>query len=83
MRKKKQKNLRVHMEELQGKLCDVVDMYLSELSSREKIENAPINQIASVLGVLIEKFTKNAPGSEDNGMLEQLIEGLKKDDSSS
>ena len=83
MRKKKQKNLRVHMEELQGKLCDVVDLYLSELSSREKIENAPINQIASALGVLIEKFTKNAPGVEDNGMLEQLIEGLKKDDSSS
>ena len=83
MRKKKQKNLRIHMEELQGKLCDVVDMYLSELSSREKIENAPINQIASALGVLIEKFTKNAPGGEDNGMLEQLIEGLKKDDSSS
>ena len=83
MRKKKQKNLRVHMEELQGKLCDVVDMYLSELSSREKIENAPINQIASALGVLIEKFTKNAPDDGDNGMLEELISGLKNNDSSS
>lgn len=83
MRKKKQKNLRVHMEELQGKLCDVVDMYLSELSSREKIENAPINQIASALGVLIEKFTKNTADSGDNGMLEELISGLKNNDSSS
>ena len=83
MRKKKKKNLRVHMEELQGKLCDVVDMYLSELSSREKIENAPINQIASALGVLIEKFTKNAPDDVDNGMLEELISGLKNNDSSS
>lgn len=83
MRKKKQKNLRAHMDELQGKLCDVVDMYLSELSSREKLENAPINQIASALGVLIEKFTKNAVSGEDNGMLEELISGLKNNDSSS
>ncbi len=83
MRKKKQKNLRLHIEELQGKLCDVVDMYLSELSSREKLENAPINQIASALGVLIEKFTKNTADSGDNGMLEELISGLKNNDSSS
>ena len=83
MRRKKQKNLRVHIEELQGKLCDVVDMYLSELSSREKLENAPINQIASALGVLIEKFTKNAADDGDNGMLEELISGLKNNDSSS
>ena len=83
MRKKKQKNLRLHIEELQGKLCDVVDMYLSELSSREKLENAPINQIASALGVLIEKFTKNSADSGDNGMLEELISGLKNNDSSS
>ena len=83
MRKKKQKNLRLHIEELQGKLCDVVDMYLSELSSREKLENAPINQIASALGVLIEKFTKNSADSGDNGMLEELISELKNNDSSS
>lgn len=83
MSRKKKKNLQVHLDELQGKLCDVVDMYLSELSSREKIENAPINQIASALGVLIEKFTKNAAANQDNGMLEELISGLKNNDSSS
>ena len=83
MRKNRQKNLRAYMEELQGKLCDIVDMYLNELSCREKLENAPINQIASALGVLIEKFTKNAPDDVDNGMLEELISGLKNNDSSS
>ena len=83
MSKKKQKNLRAYMEQLQGKLCDIVDMYLGELSSREKLENAPINQIASALGVIIEKFTKNAADQEDNGMLEELISGLKNNDSSS
>ena len=57
-------------------------MYLRELSNREKLENAPINQIASALGVIIEKFTKNADTSRDDGIIEELINGLKNNDSS-
>ena len=67
---------------MQGKMCKIVDMYLRELSNREKLENAPINQIASALGVIIEKFTKNADASRDDGMIEELINGLKNNDSS-
>lgn len=67
---------------MQGKMCKIVDMYLRELSNREKLENAPINQIASALGVIIEKFTKNADTSRDDGMIEELINGLKNNDSS-
>lgn len=63
-------------------MCKIVDMYLRELSNREKLENAPINQIASALGVIIEKFTKNADTSRDDGMIEELINGLKNNDSS-
>ena len=53
------KNLRSYIEVLQEELCSIVDMYLKELSNRDKLENAPINQVASALGVIIEKFTKN------------------------
>ena len=67
---------------MQGKMCKIVDMYLRELSNREKLENAPINQIASALGVIIEKFTKNADTSRDDGIIEELINGLKNNDSS-
>lgn len=76
------KNLRSYIEVLQEELCSIVDMYLKELSNRDKLENAPINQVASALGVIIEKFTKNTHQQQDNGMLEELIRGLKNNDSS-
>lgn len=83
MSKNDEKNLRGYIEEIQGKMCRIVDMYLSELSNREKLENAPINQVASALGVIIEKFTKNTASERDDGRLEELILGLKNNDSSS
>lgn len=82
MSRKKQKSLKGYIENVQGDLCKIVDIYLSELSNPEKIEGAPINQIASALGTIIEKFTKNSGSEPDNGMLEQLIADLKNDDSS-
>lgn len=37
----------------------LIKLYMKELSNPEKIENAPINQIASALGTLIEKFGRD------------------------
>lgn len=83
MTENQHKNLRSYIEVLQDELCGIVDMYLKELSNRDKLENAPINQVASALGVIIEKFTKNIGQQEDNGMILDLIRGLKNNDSSS
>lgn len=82
MKQKKHTTLQQYIGESQSELCKIADMYLDELSNREKLEGAPLNQIASALGTLIEKFTKNFGGEPDNGMLEQLISELKNDDSS-
>lgn len=38
----------------------LIKLYMKELSSPEKLEHAPINQIASALGTLVEKFGKCA-----------------------
>lgn len=38
----------------------LIRLYMKELSRPEKLEGAPINQIASALGTLIEKFGKQA-----------------------
>ena len=45
MSRKKQKSLRGYIEDVQGELCKIVDIYLSELSNREKIEGALLNSI--------------------------------------
>lgn len=36
----------------------LIEMYMKELSSPEKLADASINQIASALGTLVEKFGK-------------------------
>ena len=36
----------------------LIRLYMRELSRPEKLEAAPINQIASALGTLVEKFGK-------------------------
>ena len=82
MNKDEQANLRRYIDEIQGELCGLVGMYLGELKNREKLEGAPIHQVASALGTIIEKFTKHAAQPEDNGILEELICALKNDDSS-
>lgn len=40
----------------------LIKLYMKELSRPEKLEGAPINQIASALGTLIEKFGKCEEG---------------------
>ena len=66
------------MEEKNAEICDIIDTYLSVLSDSERIAAAPLNQIASALGTVIDKFTKNANANADNGKLEKLIAALKK-----
>ena len=66
------------MEEKNSEICNIIDTYLSVLSDSERISAAPLNQIASALGTVIDKFTKNAQGNDDNGKMEKLISALKK-----
>lgn len=83
MKKEKQTNLRGYIEQIQDELCGIVGMYLGELKNREKLENTPIHQIASAVGVIVEKFSKHIGQQQDNGILEELISALKNNDSSS
>ena len=52
----KQKNL---IEKNSARAEKLIRLYMKELSSEEKLASAPINQIASALGTLVEKFGKN------------------------
>ena len=42
----------------------LIRLYMKELSRPEKLEGAPINQIASALGTLVEKFGRKDTGGE-------------------
>ena len=47
----------------------IIQMYMKELSSPEKLANAPINQIASALGTLIEKFGKQKDAEQNSPII--------------
>lgn len=47
-------------EQAQG----VIDDYLEALANPEKIASAKLSEIATALGIVVDKFTKNVPGAE-------------------
>ena len=71
------KDILSHMEKKKDKVCDLIDRYLDELMDEDRIAGAKLQQVATALGIVIDKFTENS-GSSDNGALEELIKGLKK-----
>ncbi len=54
----------------------VIDKYLEALADPEKLEEATLSQIATALGIVVDKFMKTAGGNGD-GNLPDLIKGLK------
>ena len=74
----KKSSIAEFMEEKNAEICNIIDTYLAVLSDSERISGAPLNQIASALGTVIDKFTKNAAANDDNGKMEKLISALKK-----
>lgn len=57
------------LEKNRARAEKLIRLYMKELSRPEKLEGAPINQIASALGTLIEKFGKSADGKEGSPII--------------
>lgn len=66
-----------HMEEKKKDVCVVIDALLESMKDEKKIGRANIQQVATALGIVIDKFTEHSEAS-DNGMMEELIKGLKR-----
>lgn len=46
-----------HMESRKGKVCDIIDLALDKLADESKYSRAGLQQIATMLGIVIDKFT--------------------------
>ena len=71
------KDILSHMNKKKDTVCALIDMYLDALMDEERIAGAKLQQVATALAIVIDKFTENS-GSSDNGAVEELIKGLKK-----
>lgn len=59
-------------------VCKLIDKILTELSSDERLSAAPTNQLASILGALIDRFgaDEKTAGLSD-GVLSELFEDFE------
>lgn len=46
-----------HMDKKQNMVCDLIDLYLDALTREEKLNRASVRDIATALGIVIDKFT--------------------------
>lgn len=67
-----------HINSKKGDVCKLIDELLREIGSDERISNAPLNQLASVVGTLIDKFSANEKHSSNaEGELSHIFEYFK------
>ena len=64
-----------YMDSRKGQAQGIIDAYLEALADPEKLENASLQQIATALGIVVDKFTKTTPAGEN--ALSKLDEVLK------
>lgn len=56
----------------------VIDKYLEALADSQKLKKASLAQIATALGIVVDKFTKNtANGNDSLNKLDELLKGFK------
>lgn len=65
-----------YMDSRKDQAQGIIDEYLKALADPAKLENASLQQIATALGIVVDKFTKTTPAGENT--LDKLDEILKK-----
>ena len=53
--------------------CDIVDCILEEFNDKERIKSAPLNQLSSVMGVLLDKFGADEKEKASEGQLAEIF----------
>ena len=51
-----------HLEKQVGKACDLIDLFMTYLEQPQKLERANVRDLATALGIVIDKFTGTAAG---------------------
>lgn len=68
-----------HMDTMKNSVCNTLDKLLLAINDDEKISKASINQLATTMGILVDKFTANeniAPSQahQNNNLLDIIRE---------
>lgn len=67
-----------YMEEQKEAVCDTIGKLLGAIGSDAKIAAAPINQLATAMGILIDKFTASEYAGKSAGAENNLLDVIEK-----
>lgn len=60
------------MDKKKGDVCSIISLYLSELQNSDKLQRASIQSVATSLGIVIDKFTKDAQKQSDTSLFDAI-----------
>lgn len=68
-----------HMETKKDVVCEIIDGCLNEMTDADRLSTASLKELATVMGIVIDKFTKteSCAGANDS-KLDALMEELRK-----
>jgi hypothetical protein len=60
------------MDKKKDDVCSIISLYLSELQNSDKLQRASIQSVATSLGIVIDKFTKDAQKQSDTSLFDAI-----------
>lgn len=60
------------MDKKKDDVCNIISLYLSELQNSDKLQRASIQSIATSLGIVIDKFAKDAQKQSDTSLFDAI-----------
>ncbi len=66
-----------YIREKKKDACRLIDAIMKEIGNPERIASAPLNQLSSVLGTLIDKFGNGEKDNLEEGVLSSLFKDFE------
>ena len=66
-----------YIRERKKDVCVLIDRLMTEIGNPERIASAPLNQLSSVMGTLIDKFGAGEKEKSAEGTLSTLFEDFE------
>lgn len=60
------------MDSKKDDVCNIISLYLTELQNTDRLKRASIQSIATSLGIIIDKFTKDAQKESDTSLFSSI-----------
>lgn len=60
------------MDSKKDDVCNIISLYLTELQNTDRLNRASIQSIATSLGIVIDKFTKDAQKQSDISLFDSI-----------